>query len=102
MPLGNGSYYTQGMTITCGQCGYSGAAMSNNPLYRSIKPPESKDLFTKELGIASLSSKLALLSLFAFLLSVGAAELQNLALASLTGFMLFSLFYGFLRIRGSE
>lgn len=100
VPLGNGSYYSQGMAITCEQCGFTGEAMSNNPLYKSIKPPEPEDRFSKELGITSLSSKLALLSLFAFILSVGASGLQNLTMASLIGFMMFSLLYGFMRIRG--
>jgi len=57
------------------------------------------DAFKTELSLESLFSKLALVSLFLFIVSLGLLDATSLTTASLIGFLMFSIFSGFLKIR---
>jgi hypothetical protein len=70
-------------------------------LYKKMKREDAKpyDAFNGELSLQTIFSKLAIISFFLFVISVGAVDLKALTTASLAGFIMFSAFYGFLRIR---
>lgn len=70
-------------------------------LYRKIKRENTAptDVFENEMSLQSIFSKLAVISFFLFLISVGAVDMKSLTIASFAGFLMFSAFYGFLRIR---
>ena len=72
-------------------------------LYRKMKREDTKpkDVFADEMSLQSIFSKLAIISFFLFINSVGAVDMKSLTIASLAGFIMFSAFYGFLRIRGN-
>jgi hypothetical protein len=70
-------------------------------LYKKIKREDTtpRDVFKDEMSLESVFSKLAIISFFLFLVSIGALEMKSLTIASFAGFLMFSAFYGFLRIR---
>ncbi|MBN1169761.1 hypothetical protein JXA56_01945 [Candidatus Micrarchaeota archaeon] len=57
------------------------------------------DPFQADLSLKSLFLKLALVSMFILIVSFGLDDLNSLTIASFAGVVMFSLFYGFLRIR---
>ena len=91
-----------GMTIKCRKCGHSDVPV-NSPvdLYTKAKLNRVKpiDAFENELSMQSVFSKLALISLFLFLVSLGTVEMRSLTIAALAGFLMFSFFYGFFRVK---
>ncbi len=97
MPAESGTYAVQ---ISCRHCNYSGQPLNPSAYFydKAKAKQEKKDVFKEELGIAPLSSKMALVSLFIFVVSVGIAGMQSLSIASLAGFLMFSVFYAFLRV----
>ena len=70
-------------------------------LYRRMKREDTSphDVFENEMSLQSIFSKLAIISFFLFIVSVGAVDMKSLTIASFAGFLMFSAFYGFLRIR---
>ncbi len=72
-------------------------------LYKRMKREDSSphDIFENEMSLQSIFSKLAIISFFLFIISVGSVEMKSLTLASFVGFFMFSAFYGFLRIRSA-
>ena len=101
MPAESGAYYTQG--INCRHCNYSGQPL--NPtvyFYDKAKALHKRvDAFSEELGPEPLSSRMALVSLFTFVVSVG-TTMHTFAIVSLAGFLMFSVFYAFMRIVNSR
>ncbi len=104
MPFEADGYYTQGTATKCRHCGYSGQALSSAfSLYKKTKVQHKEaDPFKEELGLEPFSSKLAFVSLFIFFVSLSATGPKAFALASFFGFVMFSAFYAFLRIRNSR
>jgi hypothetical protein len=101
MPLESSNYYLRGMTMKCRHCNFSGLPINSAAcIYDKMKIQKDEiDSFREELGPESVSSKLAIISLFSFIVSAGAAELQNFAFVSLAGFLMFSAFFAFMRLR---
>lgn len=99
MPAESGSYHADTM-IHCRHCNYTGQPMDPTAyFYDKAKALHKKaDPFKEELGPQPLSSKMALVSLCVFVASVGATGMQSYAMISLAGFVMFSVFYTFLRI----
>ena len=99
MPAESGSYLVQGM-VNCRHCGYSGQPMNPTAYFYDKAKAQQKaaDVFKEELGPEPLSSKMALVSLFTFAVSVGINGMRELAMVSLAGFLMFSVFYAFLRV----
>ena len=105
MPMESSNYYLHGMTIKCRYCSYSGLHLNAGVcLYDKIKVKqveEYQDAFNTQLNSESIFSKFALLGLFSFIASVWAVDMRSFALVSLIGFLMFSVFYCFVRIRHS-
>lgn len=74
---------------------------SASKLLNKVKREETKphDAFEDELSLESIFSKLAIISFFLFLASIGAVDVKSLTFVSFAGFLMFSFFYGFLRIK---
>jgi hypothetical protein len=72
-------------------------------LYRKAKREDTKplDVFENEMSLQSIFSKLAIISFFLFIISVGSVEMKALTTASFVGFFMFSAFYGFFRFRSA-
>lgn len=71
----------------------------NRELYKKMKKEKPVDAFKKDLSLESMSSKIALANFFLFVVSLGALDMKTLTIASFVGFIMFSAFYAFLRIR---
>ena len=61
------------------------------------KPEENA--FTGDFNLESIFSKLAVISFFLFIVSLSSPSTKTLTIASFAGFLMFSFFYGFLRIK---
>ena len=74
---------------------------SKNSLYEKVRGDEDPldDFFQEHMGLQSLFSKIALLSFFAFIISFASVELHNFTFVTFAGFLLFSTFYLFVRIK---
>lgn len=103
LPVESSNYYLRGMAIKCRNCGYSALPLSAGAcIYDRIKvskPEGPHEPFKEELNPRSVLSRLALLSFFSSAASVWSPELRFFTAASFAGFLLFSLMYGFLRVR---
>ena len=99
MPAESGTYLVQGM-VNCRNCGYSGQPMNPTAYFYDKAKSRQKevDIFKEELGLEPLSSKMALVSLFTFVVSVGLNGMKELAMGSFAGFLMFSVFHAFLRV----
>jgi hypothetical protein len=93
----------RGLAVNCRRCGYSGAPLKAQPsLYAKAKAEEDDpvdDYYNAHMRLDGIFSRLALGSFCAALLSAVAAELQAFTMAAFLGFLLFSLLYGFVRVR---
>jgi hypothetical protein len=93
----------RGIAIECRNCGYSGAPLKAQPsLYAKAKVEEDDpvdEYYRTHMGLDSIFSKMALGSLVAALLSVVAAELHAFTMVAFLGFLLFSVLYGFVRVK---
>ena len=81
--------------------GPSKAEAPNSVLLEKSKKNREKpvDAFKNDLSLESLFSKLALVSLSLFVVSFSALDIRSLTLASFVGFIMFAVFFVFLRIR---
>ncbi len=81
------------------QKGKTGAP--NMELYQKSKKLREKpvDAFESDLSLKSIFSKMALVSLFLFFVSLGAYDMKQVTLAAFAGFVLFGIFYGFIRFK---
>ncbi len=69
---------------------------------RSGRQEGPRDAFKSDLSPRSISSKLALLGFASAALTAGSSDLHTFTVASFLGFVVFSLFYGLLRLRSGE
>ena len=85
----------------CSQCSYSGMPLSSIAgVCDKIKlDREEPAEYERGFDLKFIFSRLALVSFFVFIVSLGYFELESLLWTSLAGFMLFSIFYGFLRFK---
>lgn len=103
MPMESSNLYAKGMTIKCRHCNQSGLPLNSGAcIYDKIKREKPESDFDNAFDLQSLFSKMALVSFFVFIVSIGSLETRNFAVVSFIGFLLFSVFYGFLRFKNSE
>lgn len=76
---------------------------STSPLIHNIKRPpvEPEDYFKKDLSLESIFSKFAIGCFAVFLVTLGSVETKTFTMVAFVGFLMFSLFYGFLRFRNA-
>ena len=90
----------------CAKCGYEGTPMkAPDSLYEKMKSQNEDpldDFFRTHMGLESIFSKLAIVSLFGFIISLASLELKHLTFVTFAGFLLFSIFYGFVRFKNSD
>jgi hypothetical protein len=74
-----------------------------SPLLRTMKRPrtEPEDVFKKDLSLESIFSKFAFGCFAVFLITLGSTETKTFTMVAFVGFLMFSLFYGFLRFRNA-
>jgi len=103
MPIESSSYYARGMTMKCRHCGYSGLPLTLGAcIYDKIKiekPEKPKDIFESELSPQGVLSKLAMISLLSFLVSIWSPGLRSFSAGAFLAFFAFSFAYGFLRLK---
>ncbi len=85
----------------CRHCGHSSLAFKPSLYDKANLDTEPEDAFKDDLSLESIFSKFAVISFFAFLVSLGVRDMQSLTLVSFAGFLMFSVFYGFFRVRNS-
>jgi hypothetical protein len=94
----------RGLAIECRKCGYSGAPLKAQPsLYEKAKAEEDDpvdDYYNAHMKLDSVFSRIALGSFVAALVSAMATELHAFTMVAFLGFLLFSVLYGFVRIKG--
>jgi hypothetical protein len=104
MPV-DASNYFRGIAVKCGHCGYSGLPMGSKlSLSEKLKQKGEdplEDFQESHLGLESIFSKIALGSFFAFIVSAVSLELRAFTMVAFAGFLIFSLFYGFVRFKNS-
>ncbi|MBU0526969.1 hypothetical protein KKE92_00675 [Candidatus Micrarchaeota archaeon] len=93
-------------TNNFGSIQFTNKEMSNpvkSPLLRNIKRPqvEPEDYFKKDLSLESIFSKFAIGCFAVFLVTLGSVETKTFTMVAFFGFLMFSLFYGFLRFRNA-
>lgn len=102
MPAESSNYYLKGMVLKCRYCGHSGLPLSGGAcIYDKIKKIEPHRPFENELSPQTVFSKLALLSFFSSMVSVWSFDLRTFTIVSFAGFIIFSVFYGVLRLRNN-
>jgi len=75
----------------------------NMALYEKMKKQKpEKNSFAGDFSLESIVSKLAVISFFLFIVSLTSLDMKTLTVASFAGFLMFSFFYGFLRITNPE
>jgi len=76
---------------------------AKSPLLRNMKRPniEPEDEFKKDLSLQSIFSKFAIGCFIAFIITLGSTETKTFTMVAFVGFLMFSLFYGFLRFRNA-
>src|SRR4030095_4201875 len=99
-PAESSNYYIRSMTLKCRHCGHSSLPLTTGVcIYDKIKKVEPNEPFRDELNPRTFLSRFAIVSLFSSLISLWSAELRTFSLLSFGGCIVFSLFYGFLRLR---
>ncbi len=99
MPIEQGHPLTE---KECRHCGHSSLARTSSLYDKANLDTEPEDAFKDDLSVESIFSKFAVISFFAFVVSLGVRDMQALTLVSFAGFLMFSAFYGFFRIRNSS
>ena len=85
----------------CRHCGYSGAPLKSC-IYGKVslnRPEKPKNVFESEFSVQGILPKLAILSLIIFVASLWTPVLRSASWGSFLAFLLFSIAYGFLRMR---
>ena len=101
MPV-NSSEFSAGLNMRCSHCGHSGIPISSVLYDKAKHDTDGKDVFASELSPESIFSKFAVICFFAFLVSLVSLEMKSFTIASFTGFLMFSAFYGFFRSRNNN
>lgn len=98
--LQRSDYIMNGLAIQCNDCGYSGAPLKpENSYLQKLKDKEPRSDFEIDMNLDSIFSKMAIVSFFAFAVSLTSVELKGFTIISFVGFLLFSVFCLFIRSR---
>ncbi|MBD3210933.1 hypothetical protein GF318_06155 [Candidatus Micrarchaeota archaeon] len=93
-----------GMAVRCGDCGYDGPPLKTGDSYYEMlkkrKSEEAPSDFEIDMSLSSIFFKMALVSLFAFIISLYSIEMKEFTIAAFIGFILFSAFHFFARNGG--